>query len=1058
MRLAADLHLHSRHARATSREADLEGYYRWALVKGIQVVGTGDFTHPGWLTELGDKLVENDGLYELRETPRGSPLEGVSPAGATVRFMLTAEISSIYRKHGLVRKVHSLICVPRMEDARRLSARLAAIGNVASDGRPILGLDPKDLLSILLDITPEGFLVPAHVWTPWFSLFGSKSGFDAIEECFEELTPHIFALETGLSSDPAMNWRWSALDRYRLLSNSDAHSPANLGREANLLDTEQSWEGVTGALRTGTGFLGTVEFFPEEGKYHFDGHRTCGVCMDPAQTARAGGLCPACGKPLTVGVLSRVLQLADRQAPAPPRAGEGFRSLIPLPELLSELLGTGKGSRAVEAMYGRIIGAFGSEFSFLMDAEIEGIRLSLGPLLAEAVRRMREGRVDARPGYDGEFGVIRVFDDEERERLRGQDQLFPAAAARRGRTPAAARALAAGPAARGAAPHAPPAALDAGQQAVLAADPARGLVFAGPGTGKTRLLAAWVAAKAAAGAAGAGVLALTFTNRSAAELRERLEVLAPVHARHVTCATFHSFSWSLIREQDPSLAGIAGAADRAEMLAPLQHGATRAQRAALGERMERCWEGMEEPDPGLRAVMESYQADLRRAGFTDISSLVSDALALLRADEALRARVRARFPVIAVDELQDINGPQYALLSLLCETAKAVLCIGDPDQAIYGFRGSHRDLFFRYREESGARSFSLNRNYRSSAAVVEAANALMAAERTPGIPPLTAVREQGPAVEAFLADDPNTEGRYIAAAIRDLVGGVDAVSVDAARARGAGGYAFCDIAVLFRTRAVRDALLPALADAGLPLSFGTARPLSEEEPLRSLVAALRLVANPRDPVSRRILAAHQAENGLDGALDAFLERCPARAADAAARGLPALIEDLLGTIVRIDTSDADAAIGVEIIRESAGEFSGDLPGFLTRLSLCARESEGPRAAQRVSLLTFHAAKGLEFPVVFIAGAEEGITPLAAPRGAAAVGAAAAAEDLREERRLFYVAVTRARDHLCITGCRRRSIHGQVQERAASRWLSEMPRLREASPRRARPSTQLSLFG
>ncbi|HVO38655.1 MAG TPA: endonuclease Q family protein, partial [Spirochaetia bacterium] len=310
MRLVADLHVHSRYSRATSREADLEGYYRWARLKGINVVGTGDFTHPRWIAELSEKLVERDGLFELKEPPRLPALPGAEPADIPVRFILTVEISSIYKKRGETRKVHTIIGVPSLDDARRIGARLAAIGNIASDGRPILGLDPKDLLAILLETAPGGFLIPAHVWTPWFSLFGSKSGFDAIEECFEDLTPRIFALETGLSSDPPMNWRWSALDRFRLVSNSDAHSPANLGREANLMETDLSWGGIERTLRTGSGFLGTFEFYPEEGKYHFDGHRKCGVCLDPARSLRTGGSCPTCGAPLTIGVLHRVLELA----------------------------------------------------------------------------------------------------------------------------------------------------------------------------------------------------------------------------------------------------------------------------------------------------------------------------------------------------------------------------------------------------------------------------------------------------------------------------------------------------------------------------------------------------------------------------------------------------------------------------------------------------------------------------------------------------------------------------------------------------------------------------
>jgi uncharacterized protein (TIGR00375 family) len=424
MRFIGDLHVHSRFSRATSKEADLSGYYRWAQVKGITLVGTGDFTHPRWLQELSDLLAEEDGLLRFRDPPRGSALSVGSPAEISIRFILTAEISSIYKKKGETRKVHSLLLVPTLDAARKLGHRLAAIGNVASDGRPILGLDAKDLLSILLEVCPEGMFIPAHIWTPWFSLFGSKSGFDGIEECFEDLTPFIPALETGLSSDPPMNWRWSALDRFRLVSNSDAHSPANLGREANLFDTELSYQAVRQALVAGRGFRGTFEFHPQEGKYHADGHRKCGVCMDPEETLRRGEICPVCGKPLTIGVLNRVLALADRKKSVQPRAGEDFRYLVPLPELLSEILGSGVGSKRVAALYEKMISTLGSEYSALFDVPVPDIETAFGPLVAEAIRRMREGRVDSTPGYDGEFGRIRVFKDRELERLRGQAELF----------------------------------------------------------------------------------------------------------------------------------------------------------------------------------------------------------------------------------------------------------------------------------------------------------------------------------------------------------------------------------------------------------------------------------------------------------------------------------------------------------------------------------------------------------------------------------------------------------------------------------------------------------
>lgn len=423
----ADLHTHSPYSRATSPEGTLSGLAGWARVKGIHVIGTGDFTHPGWFRCLREELVPAEpGLFRLKdEGAIVSPLAGVAPAPTPVRFLLSAEISSIYKRDGAVRKVHNLLYVPDFASVERLNATLAGIGNIESDGRPILGLDSRDLLEILLEKAPDGFLVPAHIWTPWFSLFGSRSGFDTIEACFADLTPHIFALETGLSSDPDMNRLISGLDRFALISNSDCHSPAKLGREANLFSTDMDFFALKEAIRDNrrAAFRGTVEFFPEEGKYHADGHRACHACLDTPETRRLGLTCPVCGKPLTVGVLHRVMELADRERPLYRGDSPLVFSLIPLPEVLGEIMGVGPASKKVMELYGRAIARFGSEFDLLLHTPLDEIRQA-SPILGEAVDRMRSGRVIRRPGFDGEYGVIRVFEKGELARLAGQGSLF----------------------------------------------------------------------------------------------------------------------------------------------------------------------------------------------------------------------------------------------------------------------------------------------------------------------------------------------------------------------------------------------------------------------------------------------------------------------------------------------------------------------------------------------------------------------------------------------------------------------------------------------------------
>jgi len=439
MRFNADFHVHSRYSRATSRDCDLEHLALWGRRKGLHVVGTGDFAHPGWLAELKEKLEPaGEGLYTLGKEfansleseflPAAPPASGADAGDGAVRFVLTVEISSIYKRGGRVRKVHNVIFAPDLEAASRISERLDSIGNVRSDGRPILGLDSRDLLEIMLECSDDAFLVPAHIWTPHFSMLGARSGFDSVEECFGDLKNHIFAVETGLSSDPPMNWRLSDLDGLTLISNSDAHSPPKLGREANMFDTDLSFPAIRRALENPGegGFLGTIEFFPEEGKYHYDGHRSCSRRMSPPETRAADCLCPDCGRKVTLGVLHRVEDLADRPEGARPEGRSGFVSLIPLQEVLSEILGRGPATKTVMREYGSILRALGPEIAVLKDIPLDVIERAGPPLLRDAIDRMRRGAVHVKAGFDGEFGTISVFGPGERSTLasRSQKNLF----------------------------------------------------------------------------------------------------------------------------------------------------------------------------------------------------------------------------------------------------------------------------------------------------------------------------------------------------------------------------------------------------------------------------------------------------------------------------------------------------------------------------------------------------------------------------------------------------------------------------------------------------------
>ena len=423
MKFITDFHVHSKYSRATSPDMSPGGLWRWSQLKGVTVIGTGDFTHPRWLAELQEKLEPAaEGLFSLKKKFRPDTVP--ESCKTDISFILSAEISCIYRKHDKTRKVHCIVIAPTFDDAMKINKQLSLVGNLSADGRPILGLDAKDLLKIVIRESSEAMLIPAHIWTPHFSVFGAVSGFDSLEECFEELTPHIYALETGLSSDPSMNWRLSALDSLTLISNSDAHSPRKLGREANILETEISYASILSALKTRKGFSGTIEFYPEEGKYHADGHRDCGVCLSPEETIRHNYLCPVCGRKVTVGVLHRVVKLADRQDGFRPEGAPSYRSIIPLEEIIAETRNVGVNSKAVEKVYTTLLEDHGNEFRILLEVPVEDIEASGFPRIAEALARMRENRIYIAAGYDGEFGKIKIFEEVKRKEVRGQEPLF----------------------------------------------------------------------------------------------------------------------------------------------------------------------------------------------------------------------------------------------------------------------------------------------------------------------------------------------------------------------------------------------------------------------------------------------------------------------------------------------------------------------------------------------------------------------------------------------------------------------------------------------------------
>src|SRR5215207_8934314 len=916
----ADLHIHSKFSRACSRDCDLEHLALVGRRKGISVIGTGDFTHPQWFEELSSTLVPAEpGLYRLREDVERS-VQARLPASCRgpVRFMLSVEISTIYKRAERTRKVHHLLYMPDLASAAKCTAALARIGNLASDGRPILGLDSRDLLEITLESGDGAYLVPAHVWTPWFAVLGSKSGFDRVEDCYADLAGHIFALETGLSADPEMCWRVSGLDRYRLVSNSDAHSPPALGREATVLDTDLDYWAIRRALETGQGFCGTVEFFPEEGKYHVDGHRKCGVRMEPAETRRHGGRCPVCGKPPTVGVLHRVEELADRPEGTRPPGAAGFRNLIQLPELVGEVLGVGPKSKAVTAVVNGLVDRLGPELEILERVPVTDIARSGPPLLGEAIDRVRRGAVIREAGYDGEYGVIRAFAPEELGRAPMTAPLFeptPGTPEAQPLIPGAPEPhpLIPGPPIWGGSPttgpgapvvhtplthtpltrtpsahtmptHADPAhpdptlgdsrpagilgGLDPDQRVAAGAEAGPLLVVAGPGTGKTRTLTHRLAYLIEErGMAAERCLAISFTRRACGELRERLDALVPREAGRALVTTFHGLGLRILREQHEAVRlgpgfRVADDVERLELLAEVLGCPEREARRLLPELVRRKrdralrWPDLDPEPSEVAGPLARYEAALRKLDLVDLDDLLALPVTLLAGDPALAARYRERFGFVAVDEYQDVDELQYRLLRLLT-TPDANLCvIGDPDQAIYGFRGADVGFFLRFTEDfPGATTVRLTRNYRSSPAIVAGALQAIAPSTLVAGRELAAMAgADAPArITIHQAASDLAEAEFVVQTIDRLLGGASFLSLDSGRADGGAehGLSFADIAVLYRTDAQSGPLAEALGRAGMPFQKRSHDRLLDRPAVRALVRALR----ERPPAAERSLPA-----------------------------------------------------------------------------------------------------------------------------------------------------------------------------------------------------------
>jgi uncharacterized protein (TIGR00375 family) len=1115
-----DFHIHSHFSIATSKDCDPEHLFLWACLKGLSVIGTGDFTHPGWFEELNQKVIPaEEGLFRLRPEIEKAVLEQIpKTCHKDVRFILSSEISSIYKKGGKVRKIHNCLLVPTFDNAKAISNRLAQIGNIRADGRPILGLDSYDLLKIMLDESPKGIFIPAHVWTPHFSLFGAYSGFNTIEECFEDLSPHIWALETGLSSDPSMNWRVSALDRFTLVSNSDAHSPKNLARESNIFECELSFQAIRSAIKDKDAgqFKGTVEFFPQEGKYHFDGHRNCGIRLDPEETIELGGICPKCGRKLTLGVMHRVVELADRAPGFIPEEAPPFHSLIPLTEILADYFGCGANSKRVNQAYFNLIQKLGPEWQILMLFPTEELKHCAGPSLAEGIERVRTGKVTIKPGFDGEYGTISVFSPEDRMGKMTQKSLF----AMKKKPPSKLSNLTPSIEKKRVKKERPATLprqkdesssrtkkktssdeisisdqLNPAQLKSVRASKGPVLVIAGPGTGKTRTLAFRIAFLVLEkGIKPDEILAITFTNKAAKEMAQRLDSILGNHSLSSSpfIGTFHHFCLEILKRYGQvtnfllfhtydSLALIdliIKDMDRGKSLKPRDC----LQKISLIKVKRRNGDQEEDVDPFILNIYEQYQQRLMKYKALDYDDLLIKTVELLEKDENIANKIRSKFKYVLVDEFQDVNLIQYALILLLGDkTGENLFLIGDPNQAIYGFRGADHKFFFRIKEEFPLGSiFSLEDNYRSTSPIINSALHLISHNPQTISLNLKSMRGAGPLIRFLEVPSEKAEGIAIVKEIGALMGGIDMI-----QAHGESGknpypniqkrhneYSFSDFAILFRTGNQADIIEECLLKEGIPYRLTGHQGIMENPLIRQLLAFLRWCHNPMDehsllqsldlpifPMKKgektkifKIFQeiSHKMEHDKgDGDQSAWFKSISNLMRDLNTES----VSNIIAAYMRIAKETTPSKFIDQIISDLnqytetkihkkdldrlkllAEEFM-DVSSFLDSASLY-REGDfswngakGKKVTEMVSLMTLHAAKGLEFPVVFICGCEARLLPYTHNDKAS---------NPDEERRLFYVGMTRAMDRLYLSWCKNRLWRGEKHMNHISPFMEEIP--------------------
>ncbi len=992
----ADFHIHSKYSRATSKLLTPEHLEYWAKIKGIQVVGTGDCIHPGWLEELEDKLqpAEN-GLYTLRkeyqlaETKELSNILQAKP----VYFMPTTEISNIYKKGDKTRKVHNICVLPDFETVKVFQEKIERIGNIRSDGRPILGLDSKILLEMLLESGDNTWLIPAHIWTPWFSVLGSKSGFDNIEECYEDLSSEIFALETGLSSDPPMNRICSFLDKYRLVSNSDAHSPDKLGREANIFDTEIGYDNIYNSLKKDEGFVGTIEFFPEEGKYHNDGHRNCNIHWNPLETVQNNDHCTVCGNEVTKGVMYRVSELADRSNPEDAKSKQTFQSITPLPNLIAEIdQKKNPRSKGVTAKYFEMINTIGSEFEILLNTPINTIKQKSNDAIAEGIHRLRNGLVKAEGGFDGEFGAVSVFTQQELNNYK-TNLLFKEDITNKQNTTYSSltfdierfqqqkKNIKQKTQLHG----------TATKQYWLTAEKEEAInhfdgpcmLIAGPGAGKTEIITKRIPWLISKGVNEKNILAITFSNNAVKEIRERIG-----KKTKSTISTFHKLGLEILRkelninEQEKYFSIIDATQQKSIVMDILD--CTELVAEELVKQIEQTKQAFYDDSIEAPTLLKQYNQALREINAVDLNDLIYLPLKLFVGNPDILKKYQNKYQWILVDEFQDINAAQYQLLQLISDKQN-IFVAGDPDQAIFSSRGTNPQFINNFiNDHPRAKLMKMNKSHRCSDIVLENASfAIKKKDRS-----ISDKRGSSLTIKEFATD--KAEANWIATGIEKLSKEANAQ----------------DIAILCRTKELFPIIGKSLNDNRIPFQIVNTQSLLLESPLKDIVEQLQTAYFG--------LTSNMAENKKKDIVSMF------------ERGMK--IAFIARSLISEHNLNSEQQKQLEKLTT---KYDSNYSKFFDELALRIGNDDYDSNLECVSLITMHAAKGLEFEHVFIPGCESKLMPFQLFKKRSK-------EEISEEERLLYVAMTRAKKNLLLSYTSRRKLANKSYKGTLSPIIKRIP--------------------